>query len=201
MYLFEPFEFQKTKKIQKPRIWYINRGSIWVHSHPIPSFHSYHFLLHSSLSFHTIKPPSPCLPWALMWRWLKMRYSLWCIKLWWMYHWRLPPSLQQQGGEGLISGATLNRIMKSSTTNWCKTTSMDHVSTFCSTSLKESRVEESLSSNLREVGEHSPRFILRVDALNCRGFPIQQKCTIALCMLAYSSVANSIDEYNKTGKT
>jgi hypothetical protein len=77
---------------------------------------------------------------------------------------------------------------------------MDHVSTFCSTSLKESHVEESLSSNLREVGEHSPHFTLRVDALNCKGFSIQQKCTIALCMLAYSSVATPLMSITKQGK-
>jgi hypothetical protein len=45
------------------------------------------------------------------------------------------------------------------------------------------------------LGEHFPYFALRTDALNRNGFSTHQKCIIALHMLAYGSVADSIDEY------
>jgi hypothetical protein len=48
---------------------------------------------------------------------------------------------------------------------------------------------------LLRLGEHFSYFTLRIDALNRNDFSPYQKCTTTLCMLAYSSVVDSIDKY------
>jgi hypothetical protein len=45
--------------------------------------------------------------------------------------------------------------------------------------------------------EHTPYFALRIDAHNHSGFSSHPKYIFALCMLAYGSVIDSIDEYLK----
>jgi hypothetical protein len=81
-------------------------------------------------------------------------------------------------------------------TGWCKTTSTTLASTLWSPiSSKISYAEEPISLNLGEF-----YFSLRTDVLNDNDFSLHQKYTAALRMLAYFSVANSIDEYIKMGK-
>lgn len=53
---------------------------------------------------------------------------------------------------------------------------------------------------LERLGEHSSYSTLRTEVVNDNGSPPHQKCTTALCMLAYDSVADSIDEYIKMEK-
>ena len=50
---------------------------------------------------------------------------------------------------------------------------------------------------LHRLGEYSPYFTQRVDALNRRGFSPIQKCTAALRLLAYGAAADTIDEWLK----
>jgi hypothetical protein len=50
------------------------------------------------------------------------------------------------------------------------------------------------------LGEYSPYFTQRVDALNRAGFSPLQKCTAALRLLAYGAAADTIDEWLKLAR-
>jgi hypothetical protein len=72
-----------------------------------------------------------------------------------------------------------------------------------STTLFLSKVQyakEPFPSHLEDVGENSLYLTLRTNVVNCNGFSPHHKCTAALRMLAYGSIAHSIDEYIKMGK-
>ena len=51
------------------------------------------------------------------------------------------------------------------------------------------------------LGEWSPYFTTRTDALNREGLSPLQKCTAAIRQLAYGTPADSLDEYLKIGET
>ena len=50
------------------------------------------------------------------------------------------------------------------------------------------------------LGEYSPYFTQRVDAINRRGFSPLQKCTAALRLLAYGAAADTIDDWLKLAR-
>ena len=51
------------------------------------------------------------------------------------------------------------------------------------------------------LSNHDEYFQMRVDALCWKGLSSLQKCTIALCILAYGSPTNYVDEYVQIGET
>jgi hypothetical protein len=75
---------------------------------------------------------------------------------------------------------------------------MTLMSTFCSIFVEGTICEKTISSNLRGYVSISP-FIIRINVLNWSVFS-PTKCIVALCMLAYTSVTDSIDEYIKMDK-
>lgn len=71
---------------------------------------------------------------------------------------------------------------------------------FALLSLKVPHAKVSLSWNLGEVDDHSPYFTFRIITLKSQRFFPHKKCTTFLHLLAYGSVAHSIDEHIKIGK-
>ena len=60
------------------------------------------------------------------------------------------------------------------------------------------RMRRSLFVRIVErLGEYSPYFTQRVDALNRAGFSPLQKCTAALRLLAYGAASDTVDEWLK----
>jgi hypothetical protein len=63
------------------------------------------------------------------------------------------------------------------------------------------RMRRSLFKSIMErLGEYSPYFTQRVDALGRPGFSPLQKCTAALRLLAYGAAADTIDEWLKLAR-
>jgi hypothetical protein len=56
-------------------------------------------------------------------------------------------------------------------------------------------------SIMHKLSETSPYFYERYDATGRSGLTALQKCTAALCQLAYDMTADTIDKYLKLGKT
>jgi hypothetical protein len=56
-------------------------------------------------------------------------------------------------------------------------------------------------SIMLRLGEYSPYFTQREDALGRLGLSPLQKCTVDLCLLAYGFATDSIDEYLKLARS
>lgn len=131
-------------------------------------------------------------------RWPKTRCLICCINLWRIWRWSLPPILRWGGEEGSIK-ATSTEIVKSPMIGWCNTT-MTHMAILHSTFIEDTVSGwVSFFKPCRGWVSIPPTSLLKLMRSTTMVSP-PPKCTATIHMLAYSSVADSIDEYIKIGK-